>query len=130
MNMAISMESSLGEDFVTQALAFGTDRISTSTTLNRLKKYTESIQKVRQAQLRRYYREIKNADLNSVVMIRPLLAYGIGRAGVVESDSKALKGLLSDLETIIASIDTDDKLKNFKLFMESLLAYHKMYAKN
>ena len=130
--MATKMENSLGEGFVSLALNFGTDRKATSETMDGLKKYAKQIREVRQSQIRRYYREIKAADLDSIVMLRPQLAYGIGRAnaGIGESSGKELAALLEDLELIITKLESQVQLDCFKSFMESLLAYHKMFGKN
>jgi CRISPR-associated protein Csm2 len=82
--------------------------------------------KVSTSQLRNVYDcVIKAHDVNEMKMIRPKLAYIAGRGK--QDDEKKFFGFI---DGVIKTIKTDDQRKNFKVFFESIVAYHKFYGKN
>jgi CRISPR type III-A-associated protein Csm2 len=80
--------------------------------------------KVSTSQLRNVYDcVIKAHSVNEMKMIRPKLAYIAGRGKDEE------KKFLGFIDGLIKTIETDDQRANFKVFFESVIAYHKFYSK-
>lgn len=77
------------------------------------------------SQLRNIYdKAIKTDTLNELKLIRPNLAYLAGR-----STSDKEKSLLAFIDLLIKEVKTDDQVKEFKTFFETVVAYHKFYGK-
>lgn len=82
--------------------------------------------KVSTSQLRNVYDcVIKAHTVNEMKMIRPKLAYIAGRG-----KQDAEKKFFGFIDGLIKTIATDDQRKNFKVFFEAIVAYHKFYSKN
>ena len=72
-----------------------------------------------------YDKAIKANDLNELKMIRPQLAYIAGRE---KNDNQ--KKFLAFLDKIIKLVQSEEQQKNFNVFFEAIIAYHKYYGKN
>jgi CRISPR type III-A-associated protein Csm2 len=80
--------------------------------------------KVSTSQLRNVYDcVIKAQSVNDMKMIRPKLAYVAGRG---KQDEKEFFGFIDGL---IKTIKTEGQRESFKVFFESVVAYHKFYSK-
>ncbi|MDR1583609.1 MAG: type III-A CRISPR-associated protein Csm2 [Prevotellaceae bacterium] len=81
--------------------------------------------KVSTSQLRNVYDcVIKAHSVNEMKLIRPKLAYIAGRGQYTD------KQFFGFIDGLIKTIKNDDQRKNFKVFFESVVAYHKFYGKN
>jgi len=79
--------------------------------------------KVSSSQLRNVYDKVtKTKSVNELKLIRPQLAYIAGRATF---DKENIKKFLAFLDSLIQSVDSEDKRKEFRTFFESVVAYHK-----
>ena len=77
------------------------------------------------SQLRNIYDKAKKmTNLNELKLIRPNLAYIAGR-----SNNDKEKGLLAFIDLLIKKVDSEQKVKEFHTFFESVVAYHKFYGK-
>jgi len=77
------------------------------------------------SQIRNVYDKIiKAQDCNSLKMIRPQLAYIAGR-----DKNENQKKFLAFIDSIIKTVREDEQRKNFKVFFEAIVAYHKLYGK-
>lgn len=97
--------------------------------------------KLTTSQLRRFFGEVKRQQIigyneSSFVMLRPKLAYAVGRAKKnMKNEVKYCK--IEDFYTIIDdavmivvnSNDTKNAFKNFIAFFEAIVAYHKAEVK-
>ena len=90
-----------------------------------LKKYVEqNVRGITSAQLRNIYALIREKnDEEKLPYIRPRLAYVAGRA-----DKDEMRTLIYLLDLLIVRVDDKKKMKNFKFFFESVIAYHKYYG--
>jgi CRISPR-associated protein Csm2 len=78
------------------------------------------------SQLRNVYDKVmKTKHVNDLKIIRPQLAYIAGR----EKGDEAQK-FLAFLDFLIKSIQNEGQVKEFKVFFEAVVAYHKFYGKN
>jgi CRISPR-associated protein Csm2 len=78
------------------------------------------------SQLRNIYdKATKATTVNELKLIRPNLAYIAGR-----SANDREKSLLAFIDLLIKSVNSDEKVKEFHTFFESVVAYHKFYGKN
>jgi len=101
------------------------------------------LQKVKTHQLRRFFSAIKNIQ-NKVVdlkdndlfpageyaelqMLRPQLANAVGR--LHGSEKIAMQNLLDILRPVIKTVKKNNDFTRFVNFFESIIAYHKAYAK-
>lgn len=81
--------------------------------------------KLSTSQLRNIYdRSLKTESQNELKLIRPNLAYLAGR-----SSSYGEKSLLAFIDLLIKSVKSDEQVKEFKIFFEAVVAYHKFYGK-
>ncbi|MDR0753767.1 MAG: type III-A CRISPR-associated protein Csm2 [Prevotellaceae bacterium] len=77
------------------------------------------------SQLRNVYDKVlKTKHVNDLKMIRPQLAYIAGREKGVE-----VQKFLAFLDFLIKSIHNNEQVKEFKVFFEAVVAYHKFYGK-
>lgn len=77
------------------------------------------------SQLRNIYDKAKKAEIvNELKLIRPNLAYIAGR-----SNNDREKRLLAFIDLLIKEVNSDQKVKEFHTFFESVVAYHKFYGK-
>lgn len=79
------------------------------------------------SQLRNIYdkvKRLKDNDLNGLKLFRPNLAYIAGR-----STNEKEKSLLAFIDLLIKSINSEKQVKEFKIFFEAVVAYHKFYGK-
>lgn len=77
------------------------------------------------SQLRNIYDKAKKVtNENELKLIRPNLAYIAGR-----STNEKEKGLLAFIDLLIKEVNSDQKVKEFLTFFESVVAYHKFYGK-
>lgn len=77
------------------------------------------------SQLRNIYSKIlsvKEDNLTALQLIRPKLAYVAAR----QQRSEA-RELVMFFDEIISLVKTPEQLKSFKIFFESVIAYHKFY---
>lgn len=90
-----------------------------------LKSYVEqNVQSITSAQLRNVYALIREKnDEEKLPHIRPKLAYVAGRA-----DKDEMRTLIYLLDLLIVRVDDKKKMKNFKSFFESVIAYHKYFG--
>ena len=85
--------------------------------------------KVSTSQLRNIFDKVKKeTEVSGLKLIRPHLAYIAGRA-TNDKDKDNVKKFLAFIDSLIKSVDTEDKLEGFKQFFESVVAYHKFYSK-
>jgi CRISPR-associated protein Csm2 len=86
----------------------------------------EDGQNLSTSQLRNIYdKATKEKTVNGLKLIRPNLAYIAGR-----SSNDKEKSLLAFIDLLIKSVDSDEKVKEFHIFFEAVVAYHKFYGKN
>ena len=77
------------------------------------------------SQLRNIYdKAVKTESQNELKLIRPNLAYLAGR-----SSNDKEKNLLAFIDLLIQEVKTDEQVKEFKIFFEAVVAYHKFYGK-
>lgn len=75
------------------------------------------------SQLRNIYGSaMKAQSINELKMLRPKLAYAAGK-------KREIKSFFAFIDYLIKKVDTLEKLSEFKTFFESVVAYHKRYAK-
>jgi len=101
--------------------------------LAHIKEFAETIKAIKHTQIRRYFHEVKSITYEEIFMLEPKLLYGIGRIKSSAEDAAiktAMKTFLLALVEIVEAINSKKKLKNFKKFMETLVAYHKFYSEN
>jgi len=78
------------------------------------------------SQLRNIYdKATKAKTINELKLIRPNLAYIAGR-----SSNDKEKSLLAFIDSLIKTVNTEEKAKEFKIFFEAVVAYHKFHGKN
>ena len=78
------------------------------------------------SQLRNIYdKATKAKTINELKLVRPNLAYIAGR-----SSNDKEKTLLAFIDSIIKAVNSAEKVKEFKIFFEAVVAYHKFYGKN
>jgi CRISPR-associated protein Csm2 len=70
-----------------------------------------------------YDKIIKAQDCNGLKMIRPQLAYIAGR-----DKNENQKKFLAFIDSIIKTVREEEQRKSFKVFFESIVAYHKFYG--
>jgi CRISPR-associated protein Csm2 len=88
---------------------------------------------VQSSQLRSFFSEIRRIELkefekskSNFIMLKPKLVYAIAR-----NKSKAPKKyeLFKEVvESLLKKVDSEEKFKNFVLFMEAVVAYHKAFG--
>lgn len=114
-----------GENFETRILS--PNQYGYNDYVERLKDYVKKhVTGITSSQLRNVYalfREKTNPD--SLPHIRPKLAYVAGRA-----NNDELRTLIYLLDLLAVRVDDKAKLKNYKSFFESVIAYHKYYGGN
>lgn len=77
------------------------------------------------SQLRNIYAKIKtieDKDLVSIQLLRPNLAYIAARQG--QQDARKF---VEFIDNLVAGIKSEKQVRSFKIFMESLVAYHKFF---
>lgn len=90
-------------------------------------------------QIRKFYGEVKrigaDIELNKtdIVMLKPLLAYAVGRDKNNRGDNKTkIKEFEEEMRTALSAIRYDNNLvsdfKNFEQLFEAIVAYHKFYG--
>jgi len=109
--------------------------------------YAEVIAKdmhiVKTHQIRRFFSAIKNIqkkvinvkddvafpseEYAELQMLRPQLANAVGR--LHGQEEKAMKNLLEILQPVFKTVKTNKDFARFVNFFESIVAYHKVYAK-
>ena len=78
------------------------------------------------SQLRNIYdKATKARSVNELKLIRPNLAYIAGR-----SSNDKEKTLLAFIDSLIKTVNSEEKVKEFKVFFEAVVAYHKFHGKN
>lgn len=97
------------------------------------------------SQLRRFFGAMKNLQMNiqisgfnesGFVMLKPQLAYAVGRARKNNSSFHTYKiedfadVLSKAIDIVNASDNKDLAFKNFIRFFEAIVAYHKVYGKD
>jgi len=95
--------------------------------VNRLKEYVKkNVIGITSSQLRNVYALIREKNKpDTLPYIRPKLAYVAGRA-----NNDELRTLIYLLDLLAVQVDDKAKLKNFKSFFESVIAYHKYFGGN
>lgn len=77
------------------------------------------------SQLRNIYdKSIKADSLNELKILRPNLAYIAGR-----SNNDREKSLLAFIDILIKDVKSEEQVREFKIFFEAVVAYHKFYGK-
>lgn len=114
-----------GEDFETRILS--PNQLGYNDYVERLKEYVKKhVKGITSSQLRNVYALIKEKTKpDSLPHIRPRLAYVAGRA-----NNDELRTLIYLLDLLVVRVDDKAKLKNFKSFFESVIAYHKYFGGN
>lgn len=78
------------------------------------------------SQLRNIFVHVKRAQsVDDLYRLRPHIAYASGRA---EGHKRSLQEFLYLLDTLIKKITTPEQMKEFQLFFESIIAYHKYFG--
>lgn len=81
---------------------------------------------ISKTQMRNIFDLIRNCnEVNELKMIKPKLLYTAGRL-----TKKYDKQFLVDLSTTVADVESKEELQCVKKYIETVLAYHKYYAKN
>ena len=70
-----------------------------------------------------YILKIKDANSPELYLLKPKLAYLVGRKNIPEQFRK-------EIENMINNITKDEQLENFKKFMEAVVAYNKIHGGN
>lgn len=84
----------------------------------------EKCKVVSTSQLRNIYgRIVKIDNINSLKMLRPKLAY-------VAARQPNTKAIIMFFDGLIKNVNTEEKLKSFKIIMEAVVAYHKFHHNN
>lgn len=88
------------------------------------------------SQLRKFFGEVKRQQMNGYdetgfVMLKPKLAYAVGRASAQSKGKNKIKDfgdVMSDaIDKVVKSPDTKKAFGNFISFFEAIVAYHKAY---
>jgi len=80
------------------------------------------------SQLRNIYdKAIGARTVNELKMIRPKMAYVAGKTG---KDGSGIRRFFAFIDQLIKKVGNDAELAEFKSFFESIVAYHKLYAKS
>lgn len=132
-------------DAISFAEDFGTELANDSKEkrFNTKKKKEEDITiaaKLTTSQLRKFFGEVKRQQIkgyreSSFILLKPKLAYAVGRANDGKKHYKIedLYNVLSEAIDIVVSPETKDKEKafhNFIAFFEAIVAYHKKAEDN
>lgn len=126
------MRNHLGNNYVDKAIHFGTRKEDLKTLLPEMQRYAEHIKGLKQAQMRKYFHEVKKSTFEEVILLQPMFAYGIGRIKASADPPRvkeAASEFLESLSDIVGKISTTQHMQNFKKFMEAIVAYHKYYSK-
>lgn len=124
----------LAQDVKTQYFNENFSELLNMSKVSNLDKILEAIEKfvskegknLSTSQLRNIYdKAIKAQNVNELKLIRPNLAYLAGR-----SSNDREKCLLAFIDLLIKSVNSDEQIKEFKTFFETVVAYHKFYGKN
>ncbi|HQI41150.1 MAG: type III-A CRISPR-associated protein Csm2 [Ignavibacteriales bacterium UTCHB2] len=104
------------------------DQLEYNSYINKLKDFISSLlqksDNITTSQLRNVFSLAKKARAKEQLqIIRPKLAYVYGR-----SDKDELKKLLFFLDHQITNVNSNDDVKKFQDFFESIIAYHKYYG--
>jgi CRISPR-associated protein Csm2 len=78
------------------------------------------------SQLRNIYDKllkVKEENYSQVQLLRPKLAYVAARQNKAEA-----KEIVNFFNEIISKISSEDELRSFKIFFESVVAYHKFHS--
>ncbi len=106
------------------------DKKVLSLTTNQLRKFFGS---VKQLQMKT---ELKGYNQSEMVMLKPKLAYAVGRSHKSNTSYKVFK--IDDFRSVIdnaidivnGSANKELAFKNFIQFFEAIVAYHKVYGKD
>lgn len=86
------------------------------------------------SQLRSFFSEIRRIELkgfekskSNFIMLKPKLAYAVARNKSKASEKK-YKLFKEVVESLLKKVDSKEKFKNFVLFMEAVVAYHKAFG--
>jgi len=90
-------------------------------------------------QIRKFFGEVKRIGANvetnkaDIVMLKPLLAYAVGRDKTNRGDNKTkIKDFEEEMRTALSAIRFDNNLvsdfKHFEQLFEAIVAYHKFYG--
>lgn len=91
--------------------------------INKLKEYLGmyNAKAITASQMRNIYNLVKDvAGTTELQLKRPKLAY-------ISARQDKAPELIEFIDEVIKSVKTDDDVKNFKTFMEAVVAYHKYY---
>lgn len=80
------------------------------------------------SQIRKFHAnllKIDEFDENRLHMLRPVLAYSVGKAS---RGQKYLRHLRDNVETCIIIVNDKNSFKNFKNFFEAIIAYHRFHG--
>jgi CRISPR type III-A-associated protein Csm2 len=125
--------SELGEDVKLQFFKENFTELLNMSKTAQLDKILESIENfvsvegknLSTSQLRNIYDKANKAtSVNELKLIRPNLAYLAGRSSRDEE-----KSLLAFIDLLIKEVKSDNGVKEFHVFFESVVAYHKFYGK-
>lgn len=95
-------------------------------------------EKLTTSQVRKFFGEVKRQqmtgyDLSSFVLLKPKLAYAVGRAKSKENKIEDFYEVLSKAIDVVISEEKNgnsDAFKNFIAIFEAIVAYHKLAEKN
>ena len=111
------------EDRIKDILAMG-QLEDLSTLLDDLQDYVKQKGgKVNSSQLRNIFSKVLQAEKKiDIQLIRPKLMYVAAR-----QTSNDAKKVIEFLEKVASKVENDTQVKNFQIFMEAFVAYHKYY---
>ncbi len=89
-------------------------------------KTARSIKQIAASKLRQFYdyvKSMKKFDRVKLYLLKPKIAYAVGR----DSKNISLKIFQKLVSLLIENCDTETKFENLKKFFEAVVAYHKIY---
>lgn len=98
--------------------------------------YEKKMEHLTTSQLRRFFGEVKRLQMSgynetALVLLKPKLAYAVARANASSENSIAnkieylYKIIVDVIDTVLESSNQESSFKNFILFFEAIVAYHK-----
>lgn len=97
----------------------------------KLGKYYADHGDIKSSQIRKFHSNllaIDKFDKNRLHLLRPILAYTVGREQINSPKYKKLKNLRDHIEACISIVNGPNSFKNFKNFFEAIIAYHRFHG--
>ncbi|MBM4276178.1 MAG: type III-A CRISPR-associated protein Csm2 [Deltaproteobacteria bacterium] len=110
--------------------------LSTTIKMNQIRRFLDSLRRIEHNYNDMKYQEdpqreeLKKGIKHNLTMLRPKLAYAVGRTDPKKDEGKAFRNLMIVLEPAIqaAARDPENVFEKLLRFMESIIAYHRFYG--